>query len=73
MIGFKKGIVKLEPYNVEWGKIYKKEAELLLNTIGKHVLDIQHVGSTSISGLDSKPVIDIAILWQVLSSVISNV
>ena len=61
MIGLKRGIVRLEPYNVEWKKIYKTEAKLLQKTIGKYVLDIQHVGSTSIPGLDSKPVIDIAV------------
>ncbi len=61
MIGLKRGIVRLEPYNVEWKKIYKTEAELLQKIIGKYVLDIQHVGSTSIPELDAKPVIDIAV------------
>lgn len=34
----------------------------LRKIIGDYVLDIQHVGSTSIIGIKAKPILDIAIL-----------
>jgi GrpB-like predicted nucleotidyltransferase (UPF0157 family) len=61
MIGLERGMVKIVPYSIEWKTEYKKEETLLYSLIGKHVLDIQHVGSTSIEGLDAKPIIDIAV------------
>ncbi len=53
--------VRLLSYNPEWKKLYKKEEKLLRFAIGKYVLDIQHVGSTSIPSSKAKPIIDIAI------------
>jgi len=60
MIGLARGIVKVVPYSYEWKELYIQEEKLLYSLIGKYVLDIQHVGSTSIESLDSKPIIDIA-------------
>jgi len=34
---------------------------VLQEHVGGHVLDIQHVGSTAVPGLDAKPIIDIAV------------
>lgn len=61
IIGLERKKVKLISYKPIWKKLYKKEENSLLNTLGKDVLDIQHVGSTSVSGVKSKPIIDIAI------------
>lgn len=61
MIGLESGIVKLSPYTDEWQRLFEEEKERLQSVIGQHVLDIQHVGSTSIPGLSAKPIIDIAI------------
>lgn len=61
MIGVARGKVKICPYTVEWKEEYEKEEKLLLNLIGPYAMDIQHVGSTSIEGLASKPIIDIAL------------
>ncbi|WP_454052771.1 GrpB family protein [Clostridium sp. Marseille-Q7071] len=69
MIGLKRGIVKLVPYTYEWEEEYNKEEKLLYSVIGKYVLDIQHVGSTSIEGLDAKPIIDIAVAVESLDIV----
>lgn len=60
MIGLARGTVKLLPYNYEWAELYKQEEKLLYSLIGQYIIDIQHVGSTSIEGLDAKPIIDIA-------------
>ena len=61
IIGLQRKKVELLPYNPAWQKLYQKEAKLLYSAIGKYILDIQHVGSTSIPGAKAKPIIDIAI------------
>jgi len=61
MIGLARGIVKVVPYSFNWKEIYKEEEKLLYHLLGETAIDIQHVGSTSIEGLDSKPIIDIAV------------
>ena len=50
MIGLERGIVKLTPYTAEWKRLFEKEKARLQVAIGDYVLDIQHVGSTSIPG-----------------------
>ena len=61
LIGLQRKKVKLFSYKPLWKKLYKKEEKSLLNILGKDILDIQHVGSTSIPGVKSKPIIDIAV------------
>ena len=61
MIGVKRGTVKLVPYDPKWAEVYREEEQLLRSVLGHHVIDIQHVGSTSVEGLNAKPIIDIAI------------
>lgn len=54
-------MVHLEPYNPVWKTIFERDADSIRSAISKYAINIQHVGSTSIEGLDAKPVIDIAI------------
>jgi len=61
IIGLKRKKVKLISYKPAWKKLYKKEEELLHHALSKYVSDIQHVGSTSVPGVKSKPIIDIAV------------
>lgn len=61
MIGLGRETVKVVPYNLKWQEIYQEEEKLLYHLLGKWALDIQHVGSTAIEGVDSKPIIDIAV------------
>ena len=61
MIGLESGIVRLIQYTDEWARLFQEEKSRLLAAVGKYVLDIQHVGSTSIPGMMAKPIIDIAI------------
>lgn len=61
MIGLESGKVMLAPYSEEWKKLYVNEKKLLKEAIGDLIIDIQHVGSTSIPGLIAKPIIDIAV------------
>jgi GrpB-like predicted nucleotidyltransferase (UPF0157 family) len=61
MIGLEKGFVKLSPYTDEWKLLFEEEKATLLTAVGSYILDVQHVGSTSIPGMLAKPIIDIAI------------
>lgn len=61
MIGLEKGIVRVVPHHPTWQDVFEQERRVLQEYIGGHVLDIQHVGSTAVPGLDAKPIIDIAV------------
>jgi len=58
-IGLEAGIVRLDKYSREWKILYEKEEKLLRDSVGECILDIQHIGSTSIPGMIAKPIIDI--------------
>ena len=60
-MGLIKGEVKLEQYDLKWEEDFQKEAGILYNLFGNIAKDIQHIGSTSVRGLSSKPIIDIAV------------
>lgn len=60
MIGLKRGTLKLLPYDKHWEKEYLSEAARLESNLENNILRIAHIGSTSIPGIRSKPVIDIA-------------
>ena len=53
--------IRLNEYNPKWVEIFEKECKLLQDNIGKYILRIDHIGSTSIVGLIAKPIIDILI------------
>jgi len=61
MLGLQTGKLKFVPYNPEYSKLFKQEKKLLKNAVGNYILDIQHIGSTSIPGIIAKPILDIAI------------
>ncbi len=51
--------VLVVPYNPEWKHWFKEICAPIWEKIGDHVVDIVHVGSTSIEGMSAKPIIDI--------------
>lgn len=61
MLGLPKGIVQISQYDASWPRLYAQEASRIRAAMGRLLLDIQHVGSTSIPGMQAKPIIDIAI------------
>lgn len=61
IIGLKRGTVKLASFSHEWSKLFEVEKERLSLLLKDLYLDIQHVGSTSITGCCAKPIIDISI------------
>ncbi len=69
MIGLQRKTVKLVPCSPEWERFFAEEERLLRAVIGAHVVDIQHVGSTAIPGMEAKPIIDIAMALRRLEDV----
>jgi len=52
---------KIIPYQYDWLKKFQVEKEKLENFFGNKALEVEHMGSTSIEGLISKPIIDIVL------------
>jgi GrpB-like predicted nucleotidyltransferase (UPF0157 family) len=52
------GTIELSPYDESWPAVYAAEAQRVAGVLGDRVLLLEHVGSTSIPGLDAKPIID---------------
>lgn len=53
--------VIIEPYNSNWPKMFVSEKSKILSVVGDKNVVIKHIGSTAISGLAAKPIIDIMI------------
>ena len=68
-IGLHRAIVKVVPYRPKWAECFRKEKELLLKIMREKVLDIRHIGSTSIVGMPAKPILDILVGLQTLAVV----
>ena len=56
--GKKKKPIVVEQYNTDWPKAFEEIRAYLLPHIGDLIIDIHHVGSTSVPGLAAKPIID---------------
>ena len=64
MIGLYSQKVMLTDYNNEWISCFESEASIIKDALGNEVIDIQHIGSTSVVGLKAKPIIDILVGLQ---------
>lgn len=53
--------VRIAPYDPEWPRRYEALSAAIRAALGDAVLDIEHVGSTSVEGLAAKDVIDIGL------------
>ncbi len=51
----------IEQYNSEWKKQFETEADILRQIFSDKAISIEHIGSTSVPELASKPTIDILI------------
>ena len=60
----------LHPYSNKWVGKYNKESKLIKQSIGDLIINIEHIGSTSVPGLSAKPIIDIAVLTKSISDVV---
>ena len=60
-VGLKRGVLELMDYRDDYSEIYEEEKKELLKIYKERILSIDHVGSTSIKNIKSKPIIDILI------------
>jgi GrpB-like predicted nucleotidyltransferase (UPF0157 family) len=57
--------IEICKYDSKWPKLFQTEKQALLNaTVSDNILEIHHIGSTAIPGLNAKPVIDILIILK---------
>lgn len=49
------------PYDPNWSVLFKEEAHHVKIAISDIVISIEHFGSTSVPGLDAKPIVDILV------------
>ncbi len=53
--------IELVNYNPQWPALAESEIKKLKEVLSDYIIDIQHVGSTAIPTIKSKPIIDIQI------------
>lgn len=54
--------ITLVEYDPSWPDLFEREANRIRSVLGSKVLQIKHVGSTSVPGLCAKPIIDILLV-----------
>jgi GrpB-like predicted nucleotidyltransferase (UPF0157 family) len=56
------GPIFLAKYDPEWAITYERLAGDIRDALGDTAVEVEHVGSTSVPGLDAKPIIDIDLI-----------
>ena len=54
-------MITIVPYDLAWPSWFETEAACIRDVLGELALRVEHVGSTAVSGLAAKPVIDIQV------------
>ncbi|UFN46294.1 GrpB family protein [Nocardioides okcheonensis] len=57
-LGLRRGALALHAYSESWPALFAAERSVLLAHLSPWVVDVEHVGSTAIPGLEAKPLID---------------
>lgn len=65
-VGLARGAVELRPYDPEWAQRFELERTALLADVPE-LLEVEHIGSTSIPGIEAKPIIDMQAALRSLS------
>lgn len=60
--------ITIVPYDRKWSEYFEQEAQILRKALADENPIIEHIGSTSIIGLDAKPTVDSMIGFQILRS-----
>lgn len=58
-IGMKPGRVVIRPSSSEWPLEFERVCRELKAALPSWILEIEHVGSTAVTGLDAKPIVDV--------------
>lgn len=56
--------IVIVPYDPDWVTTFEQDRRLLLSVLHDVDVQVEHIGSTSVPGLDAKPIIDIMIVTQ---------
>ena len=55
------GLIVVSDYDPNWPNLFEQERSRIKNALGSFALAIEHVGSTAVPGLPSKPIIDLLV------------
>jgi GrpB-like predicted nucleotidyltransferase (UPF0157 family) len=55
------GSIVVCDYDPDWPILFEQESRMIKQALGSFVLAIEHVGSTAVQGLPSKPIIDLLV------------
>ncbi len=62
--GIEKREIRIEDHDPLWAAKFEEQARLIRSTLKDRLLQIEHVGSTSVPGLAAKPIIDIDVIVE---------
>jgi GrpB-like predicted nucleotidyltransferase (UPF0157 family) len=62
-LGLRSGTTSIREYDTRWSHEFEREAATLRSILGELVSKIEHIGSTAVPGLASKPVLDVALAF----------
>jgi GrpB-like predicted nucleotidyltransferase (UPF0157 family) len=60
---------ELMEYDPQWPDRFQEESERIAEVMGDDLLEIEHIGSTSVPGLCAKPIIDILVAVEAFDDV----
>jgi len=56
------GKIQVVDYDPAWPGLFRQEADRIRAVLGERVVQLEHIGSTSVPGLAAKPIIDILLV-----------
>jgi GrpB-like predicted nucleotidyltransferase (UPF0157 family) len=65
-LGLPRGTVSILEYDERWPRLFAAEAARLRDVLGERALAVEHVGSTAVPGLPTKPVLDLSVAVESL-------
>jgi len=69
MLGIPKNKVLLVDHDEKWAEEFDSVKSKLSSVLNGNIVDIQHVGSTSIKGIMAKPMLDVSVLVKTITPV----
>ena len=61
MLGLDRERVELVAHHEAWREAFESEADRLRDTLGDRIVTVEHIGSTAVSGVPAKPVLDLLV------------
>jgi GrpB-like predicted nucleotidyltransferase (UPF0157 family) len=56
------GKIRVVDHDPDWPRLFRREADRIRAVLGERVVQLEHVGSTSVPGLAAKPIIDVLLV-----------